>query len=110
MFTNRVPTTAMRGFGVTSVSFATETHMSRIANVLGLDPYEVRLKNANRVGDTSPNRIVYTDPSTVSVVKALAGGMDVELGPEYAAMSRDPREGDLLPEHLVGQLADPEDH
>ena len=64
----------MRGFGVTSVSFATETHMSRIAHVLGLDPYEVRLKNANRIGDTSPNRIVYTDPSTVSVVKALAGG------------------------------------
>jgi CO/xanthine dehydrogenase Mo-binding subunit len=110
VFTNRVPTTAMRGFGVTSVSFGTETHMSRIASVLGLDPYEVRLKNANRIGDTSANRIVYTDPSTVSVVKALAGGMDVELGPEYAAMSRDPREGDLLPEHLVGQLADPEDH
>ena len=97
----------MRGFGVTSVSFATETHMSRIADVLGLDPYEVRLKNANRIGDTSPNRIVYTDPSTVSVVKALAGGMDVELQPDYAAMTRDPREGDLLPEHLVGADGEP---
>ena len=110
VFTNRVPTTAMRGFGVTSVSFATETHMSRIAHVLGLDPYEVRLKNANRIGDTSPNRIVYTDPSTVPVVKALAGGMGVELAPDYAAMDREQRTGDLLPEHLVGQLADPEDH
>jgi CO/xanthine dehydrogenase Mo-binding subunit len=110
VFTNRVPTTAMRGFGVTSVSFATETHMSRIADVLGLDPYEVRLKNANRVGDTSPNRIVYTDPSTVPVVKALAGGMGVELAPEYASMDRGKREGALLPEHLVDQLADPEDH
>ena len=38
VFTNRVPTTAMRGFGVTSVSFATETHVSRIAEVLGMDP------------------------------------------------------------------------
>ena len=28
VFTNRVPTTAMRGFGVTSVSFAVETHMN----------------------------------------------------------------------------------
>jgi CO/xanthine dehydrogenase Mo-binding subunit len=110
VFTNRVPTTAMRGFGVTSVSFATETHMSRIADVLGLDPYEVRLRNANRIGDTSPNRIVYTDPSTVPVVKALAGGMGVELAPDYAAMDREQRTGDLLPEHLVGQLADPEDH
>src|SRR6476646_8420438 len=103
VFTNRVPTTAMRGFGVTSVSFATELHVTRIADVLGLDAYEVRLMNANRVGDTSPNRIVYTDPSTVSVVKALAGGMDVELQPDYAAMTRDPREGDLLPEHLAAQ-------
>ena len=110
VFTNRVPTTAMRGFGVTSVSFATELHMTRMAHELGLDPFEVRLKNANRVGDTSPNRIVYTDPSTVAVVKALAGGMDIELAPEYAAMTRDKREGDLLPEHLVSQLANPEAH
>ncbi len=110
VFTNRVPTTAMRGFGVTSVSFATETHISRIAHELGLDPYEIRLKNANRIGDTSPNRVVYTDPSTVPVVKALAQGMEVELPPAYAGMTRDPRDGDMLPEHLVGQLGNPEDH
>ncbi len=58
VFTNRTPTTAMRGFGVTSVSFATEMHLERIAQVLGLDPLEVRLKNANRIGDTSPNGVV----------------------------------------------------
>ena len=110
VFTNRTPTTAMRGFGVTSISFATETHLTRVAQELGLDPYEVRLKNANRIGDTSPNRIVYTDPSTVPVVKALADGMGDSLAPEYAAMTRDQRSGDLLPEHLVGQLANPEDH
>jgi CO/xanthine dehydrogenase Mo-binding subunit len=110
VFTNRVPTTAMRGFGVTSVSFATETHLNRIAKELDLDPFEVRLKNANRIGDTSPNRIAYTDPSTVPVVKALAQGIGVELADDYAAMTRDQRTGDLLPEHLVGQLGNPEDH
>jgi CO/xanthine dehydrogenase Mo-binding subunit len=41
VYTNRVPTTAMRGFGVTSVSFATEVHVSRIAETLGIDPYEL---------------------------------------------------------------------
>ena len=56
VFTNRVPTTAMRGFGVTSVSFAVETHLNRIAEVLGLDPWELRLKNANRIGDTTRQR------------------------------------------------------
>lgn len=104
VYTNRVPTTAMRGFGVTSVSFAVETHMSRVARELGLDPYEIRLKNANRINDTSPNRIRYTDPSTVDVVKSIAEAEGVELAPAYAGMSREPRAGDLLPEHLVSQM------
>ena len=104
VFTNRVPTTAMRGFGVTSISFAVETHMSRVADELGMDPYEIRLLNANRVNDTSPNRIRYTDPSTVEVVQSLANAKGVQLEPAYAGMTRDPRAGDLLPDHLVGQL------
>ncbi len=41
VFTNRVPTTAMRGFGVTSVSFAVETHLARISAELGIDPLDV---------------------------------------------------------------------
>jgi CO/xanthine dehydrogenase Mo-binding subunit len=110
VFTNRVPTTAMRGFGVTSVSFATETHMSRIADVLGLDPYEVRLKNANRVGDTSPNGVVYTDPSTVPTIQAIADHLGHELPAEYRTMTSAKREGELLPEHLVAQLGNPEEH
>ncbi len=104
VFTNRVPTTAMRGFGVTSVSFAVETHMSRIADELGLDPYEVRIKNANRINDTSPNRISYTDPSTVDVLKSIAGATDHELAPAYATATREPREGEWLPDHLVDQI------
>ena len=110
VFTNRVPTTAMRGFGVTSVSFATETHMSRIADVLGLDPIEIRLKNANRVGDTSPNGVVYTDPSTVPTIHAIADAIDHQLPAEYASMTSEPRSGEWLPEHLVAQVGNPEDH
>src|SRR6476619_2850709 len=87
VFTNRTPTTAMRGFGVTSVSFATETHLSRIALELDMDPYELRLKNANRIGDTSPNQIAYTDPSTVPTLLAIADAVDHELTPEYSGMT-----------------------
>jgi CO/xanthine dehydrogenase Mo-binding subunit len=103
VFTNRVPTTAMRGFGVTSVSFAVETHLNRIAAVLGLDPWELRLKNANRVGDTSGNGVTMHDPSTVDVTLAAADRVGIELGAEYRQMTSDPRTGALLPEHLVGQ-------
>ena len=104
VFTNRVPTTAMRGFGVTSVSFATELHVSRIAEVLGIDPFELRLKNANRIADTSPNGIAYTDPSTVPTILAIADAVGHELPAEYRTMTRDSRSGDLLPEHLVAQV------
>src|SRR4249919_440303 len=105
VYTNRTPTTAMRGFGVTSVSFATETHLSRIALELGIDPYELRLKNANRIGDTSPNGIVYTDPSTVSTIQTMAEAIGHELPTDYRTMTSEPRTGELLPEHLVAQTA-----
>ena len=110
VFTNRVPTTAMRGFGVTSVSFAVETHMSRIALELGLDPFEIRLKNANRKGDTSPNGIAYTDPSTIPTIQAVADELGHELSSDYRTATSEPRTGEWLPEHLVGQLGNPEDH
>ncbi len=55
VFTNRVPTTAMRGFGVTSVSFAVETHMNRIADVLEhgslRDPPEEREPDRRHVAE-----------------------------------------------------------
>jgi CO/xanthine dehydrogenase Mo-binding subunit len=105
VFTNRVPTTAMRGFGVTSVSFAVETHMNRVAQVLGMDPLQIRLKNANRIGDTTANRVVLKDPSTVQVVLAAADRVNYDLPAEYRSMTNEKRSGDLLPEHLVGQLA-----
>jgi CO/xanthine dehydrogenase Mo-binding subunit len=106
VFTNRSPTSAMRGYGVTSVSFATETHVSRVAAVLGVDPFELRLKNANRIGDTSPNGVSYSDPSTVPTIQAIAEAIGHELPSEYRAMTRDPRSGELLPDHLVDQVAE----
>jgi CO/xanthine dehydrogenase Mo-binding subunit len=105
VFTNRPPTTAMRGFGVTSVSMAVELHMNRVAEVLGISPWELRLKNANRIGDTTPNRVVLQDPSTVPVTLAAAERVGEELGPEYTTMTSERRSGDLLPEHLVAQQA-----
>jgi len=110
VYTNRVPTTAMRGFGVTSVSFAVETHLNRIANELGIDQVEIRMKNANRIGDTSPNGVAYTDPSTVATLQAIADAIGHELPADYRTMTNEPRAGDLLPEHLVAQVGSTEGH
>jgi CO/xanthine dehydrogenase Mo-binding subunit len=110
IFTNRVPTTAMRGFGVTSVSLATELHLSRVAEQVGMDPLELRLKNANRIGDTTGNRVVMHDPSTVPVTLAAADAAGIELGEDYRQMSPERRSGELLPEHLVAQQAPDGEH
>ena len=64
-----------------------------------MDPFEIRLKNANRIGDTSPNGIVYTDPSTVPTIQAIADAVGHELPADYRTMTRDPREGEVS-DHL----------
>ncbi len=49
--TNNPPTGAMRGFGANQVCFAHEAQMDRLATALGMDPLELRLKNAIAPGD-----------------------------------------------------------
>ncbi|MCY4663784.1 MAG: molybdopterin-dependent oxidoreductase, partial [Acidimicrobiaceae bacterium] len=104
VFTNRIPTTAMRGYGITGLSTAIEVHAERVARELGMDPYEFRLKNANRVNDTSPNRIPYEDPSTVDVLQSLASATGSELSDDLRSMNRHERSGDMLPDHLAAQI------
>ena len=51
MRTNNPPCGAMRGFGVQQACFAHESQMDRLAAALGLDPVEIRLRNAIATGD-----------------------------------------------------------
>ena len=44
--TNHLPCGAMRGFGVVQACFAHEGQMDRLAAACGLDPVEIRLRNA----------------------------------------------------------------
>ncbi len=50
VLTNRVPCGAYRGFGSPQIIFAGETHMDAIADKLGMDPLELRRKNALGIG------------------------------------------------------------
>ena len=49
--TNHLPCGAMRGFGVVQACFAHEGQMDRLAAACGLDPVEIRLRNAMGTGD-----------------------------------------------------------
>ena len=51
VYTNKEMGTAFRGFGNPQVHFAMESQLDRIAHGLGMDPMEIRLKNANRPGE-----------------------------------------------------------
>jgi CO/xanthine dehydrogenase Mo-binding subunit len=54
VYTNKTMTGAMRGFGAPQVCFAYESHMDDIAQALGIDPLEIRLRNAFVEGSVSP--------------------------------------------------------
>jgi CO/xanthine dehydrogenase Mo-binding subunit len=49
--TNNPPCGAMRGFGAVQSCFAYEAQMDKLAVALGLDPIELRLRNALTTGD-----------------------------------------------------------
>lgn len=51
-YTNNPPSGAMRGFGVCQTSFAIEGCLDELADLAGLDKFDIRLINALRVGDT----------------------------------------------------------
>ena len=73
MRTNNPPCGAMRGFGVVQVCFAHEAQMDRLADALGIDPLELRLRNALGPGDTliTGQKITGTAPMT-ELLEALA--------------------------------------
>lgn len=54
VYTNKTVGGAMRGFGAPQVCFAYESHMDEIARALGIDPLEIRLRNAFQEGSISP--------------------------------------------------------
>lgn len=49
--TNNLPCGAMRGFGVVQACFAHESQMDKLADACGLDPLEIRRRNAIATGD-----------------------------------------------------------
>ncbi|MCC7207393.1 MAG: xanthine dehydrogenase family protein, partial [Anaerolineae bacterium] len=51
VYTNNIPTGAFRGFGGPQGLFAAEGQMDRLAEALGMDPVELRLKNVLGEGD-----------------------------------------------------------
>ena len=79
VYTNRQPTSAMRGFGVTMASFALEVQMDKIAELVGLDPWTIRFLNAYHNGDMKPHRKLVEDATLIETMQAAAALVGHEL-------------------------------
>jgi CO/xanthine dehydrogenase Mo-binding subunit len=68
VYTNNPPAGAMRGFGVVQSCYAAESQMDALASELGMDPVELRLRNALQPGDLLPTGEQVFGPLPVSEI------------------------------------------
>lgn len=53
VYTNKIPSGAFRGFGGQQMAFPLNSHLAMLAEMVGIDPLEVQLRNAIKTGETS---------------------------------------------------------
>lgn len=92
VYTNRQPASAMRGFGVTPASFAIEVQMDKIAETIGMDPWEIRFVNAYRNGDIKPHQKIVEDATLIETMQAAAEMVGHGLSDRSLAMNSWDRE------------------
>src|SRR5262249_57860372 len=65
-FTNNPPCGAMRGFGAVQACFAYESQMDELARRLGMDPVQIRIRNAMAEGSVMPTGQVLDSAAPVA--------------------------------------------
>jgi CO/xanthine dehydrogenase Mo-binding subunit len=71
VYTNNPPCGAMRGFGAVQACFAYEAQMDKLASALGMDPVELRIRNAMREGSAMPTGQVVDSAAPVAEILNL---------------------------------------
>ena len=88
VYTNNPPTSAFRGFGGMQVVLGYESQMDELARRLGLDPGDIRKRNALRRGDRLPvGQTIDTEvllSETIDAVRECAGEKPTPTGPRKA--------------------------
>lgn len=92
VFTNKPTSGPMRGFGITSATFADEVQMNKIAAKLDMDPWELRFINAYHNGDRTATGRVLDSVYLIETMQALAKKAGVELPYKLTAMTSAERE------------------
>ncbi len=87
VYTNRCPSTAMRGFGVTAMDFAIECQMDKLAHAINMDPMEFRILNAYRDGDMKAHRREAKNTALIECVQVAAEKAKWPIRDEFKRMS-----------------------
>src|ERR1035438_5481263 len=66
VYTNNPPCGAMRGFGSVQAAFGYEAQMDKLAAALGMDPVELRCRNAMSLGSEAPTGQIVDSPAPVA--------------------------------------------
>ncbi|WP_061313009.1 selenium-dependent xanthine dehydrogenase [Clostridium botulinum] len=85
VYTNNTPGGAFRGFGVTQSAFATECNLNQLAEMVGIDPFEIRMLNAIRPGEVLANGQI-ADEGT-ALVETLEAVKDIYYSNKYAGIA-----------------------
>lgn len=87
IFTNKPPASSMRGFGIINGTSAEQLQMSRIAETIGMDPWEIRFINAWRDGDLGATQFKVEAAGLIEAMKRAAELAGVKLPAHLQAMS-----------------------
>ena len=79
VYTNAVPAGAFRGFGAPQGAFVAETQMNRLAEMLKMDPMELRLLNALRDGSIGITQVEM--PEGVSMIRVIEAAAEAARAP-----------------------------
>ncbi len=71
VYTNTVPAGHMRAPGQPQNTFASESHIDRVARELGIDPLELRMRNAIRAGDVDVHGHEWDSSAVPQVLETL---------------------------------------
>lgn len=77
VYTNHPYVTSFRGFGHLEYTIAIERTMDKLAHALGIDPIELRLKNAIIPGDTTPTQVELTRSNIGNLPECIGRLKDV---------------------------------
>ncbi len=81
IYTNNTPSGAFRTFGAMQSQFATESMLDLAAEKLGLDPFELRMRNSQQIGTTTHTQQRLNSVSFPQVLAAARDGAEWAAGP-----------------------------